>query len=115
MKIYVVLSTLVLAAYGSDASREQASHSDEATAARSDNRRTDQSGVFMSARLNGTLYFNDVSPLEAPKAMALDLASGRFRVATDGIHPSVAYEYIAYVHLCSLLSAGRSVGAAGVA
>lgn len=63
-----------------------------------------QGNVTTSEKLSGTLYFTYVDPLEAPRAMALDLKSKKYRVVSSGIRPAVQSETIAYVDFCSPLS-----------
>lgn len=63
-----------------------------------------QGSVITSKRLSGTLYFTYVAPLEAPRAMALDLKSKKYRVVSSGIRPAVEGQTIAYVDFCSPLS-----------
>lgn len=65
---------------------------------------SDQGSVSISASLKGTLYFNYAQPLEAPRAMALNLKAKNYRVAADGINPSVRGQIIAYVNFCSPLA-----------
>lgn len=63
-----------------------------------------QGNVTTSKKLSGTLYFTYVDPLEAPRAMALNLKSKKYRVVSSGIRPTVEGETIAYVDFCSPLS-----------
>lgn len=63
-----------------------------------------QGTVTTSKRLSGTLYYTYVAPLEAPRAMALDLKSKKYRVVSSGIRPAVEGQTIAYVDFCSPLS-----------
>jgi len=63
-----------------------------------------QGSVTFSKRLSGTLYFTYVAPLEAPRAMALDMKSKKYRVISSGIRPAVEGQTIAYVDFCSPLS-----------
>ncbi|MEL6860551.1 MAG: hypothetical protein AAGL11_01835 [Pseudomonadota bacterium] len=63
-----------------------------------------QGSVTTSKNLSGTLYFTYVDPLEAPRAMALNLKSKKYRVVSSGIRPAVEGETIAYVDFCNPLS-----------
>lgn len=69
----------------------------------------DQGNVLVSTRLKGTLYFNYVEPLEASRAMALDLRNKRYRVVSDGIDPAVGGKTLAFVDFCSPLSVQLAV------
>ena len=68
-----------------------------------------QQRAGISGSLKGTLFFNRAEPLEAVQVMALDLSSGRFRVAADGGSPSTWGDAIAYLQLCSPLALRLSV------
>ncbi len=69
-----------------------------------DSETTTQGDVRTSKNLSGILYFTYAAPLEAPRAMALDLKSKSYRVVSSGIRPVVQDETIAYVDFCSPLS-----------
>lgn len=69
----------------------------------------DQGAVQISTKLKGTLYFNYAAPMQAPRVMAIDLRSKRYRVAADGVHANVAGEVIAYVNFCSPLQVQLAV------
>ena len=66
--------------------------------------KVDQGDVSMTKKLSGTLYYNYSAPMEAPRAMALDLKKKRYRVVSSGVSPTVSGETIAFIDFCSPLS-----------
>lgn len=63
-----------------------------------------QGSVTTSKNLSGTLYFTYADPMEAPRGMALNLKSKKYRVVSSGIRPAVQGQTVAYVDFCSPLS-----------
>ena len=103
MRIIALLTSLTLVA----SCGEAATSADQA--AQGGGEATDQGQVRISAPLSGTLYFNYAAPLEAPRSVALDLAAKRYRVVSDGIHPTARDGALAYVNFCSPLAVQLAV------
>ena len=102
-KHLIILGVLGVAACSDPVVPEREAKTSESKAAE------DQGKVRISTRLKGTLYFNYAAPMEAPRAMALDLRKKRYRVVSDGIDPAVGGKTLAFVDFCSPLAVQLAV------